>query len=64
MSWRDDAKEMDYETFKIAHAHIFPDEWEMREMYKEATGKDWDEKPKSKKFFKNIEPEETKDVAE
>ena len=49
VDWRDDAKDMLFEDFKEFHKNLFIDEDEMKEAYKEATGKDPDEKPKSRK---------------
>jgi hypothetical protein len=46
--WHDGVKDMSFEDFKEFHKNLFVDD-EMKEAYQEATGRDPDAKPKSRK---------------
>ena len=47
--WREDAKDMSFDDFKEFHKDLFVDCDEMKQAYKDATGKDPEEKKQSRK---------------
>ena len=49
VDWREDAKDMNFDDFKEFHKNLFIDDAEMKEAYKEATGKEPEEKKQSRK---------------
>jgi hypothetical protein len=47
--WREDVQNMSFDEFKEFHGELFPDDSEMKQAYKEVTGKDPEIKLKRQK---------------